>query len=86
MEDHTERRVDGECAGIRNLETGAEYTQRIALTPPGPTADSVTFFPDPQEYCFPVTIGGGCLAFFGFIGEDSGEALADSYIRTNPYE
>ena len=78
--------VRSECAGIRNLETGAEYTQRIALTPPGPTADSVTFFPDPQEYCFPVTIGGGCLAFFGFIGEDSGEALADSYIRTNPYE
>lgn len=77
--------VRGECAGLRNLETGAEYTQRIALTPAAPMADSVTMIPEPQEYCFPVSIDAGCMMCFEIMDEGPGNVIKDAYMRTNPY-
>ena len=60
--------------------------KRITFAPPGPTADSVTFFPDQQEYSFSVPLGAGRLSFLGVIGKESSEAIAASCVRTNLYK
>ncbi len=59
--------VRGECKGLRDLETGREYTQRIALPQPSHMMDATTVIPERQEYCYPVTVGAGCLMFFEVI-------------------
>ena len=55
--------VRGECKGLRNLETGAVYTERIALPKPSHMMDATTVIDEPQEYCYPVTVGAGSLTF-----------------------
>ena len=49
--------------GLRDLETGAEYTQRIALPLPSHMMDATTVIPEPAEYLFPVQVGAGSLKF-----------------------
>ena len=59
--------VRSDCKGLRDMETGLEYTQRIALPPPSHMMDAVTLIPEPQEYAFPVQIGAGQLMFLEII-------------------
>jgi hypothetical protein len=59
--------VRGECKGLRNLETGALYTERLALDLPSHMADATTVIPEPQEYCFPVPVGAGSLTFLEVV-------------------
>lgn len=56
--------VRGECSGIRDLETGRVYTERIALPLPSHMMDATTTIPEPAEYSYPVTVGAGALMFF----------------------
>lgn len=56
--------VRGECSGIRDLETGKVYTERIALPLPSHMMDATTTIPEPAEYSYPVTVGAGALMFF----------------------
>jgi hypothetical protein len=56
--------VRGECSGIRDLETGKVYTERIALPLPSHMMDATTTIPEPPEYRYPVTVGAGALMFF----------------------
>ncbi len=59
--------VRGECKGLRDLETGAEYTERIAMPLPSHMMDATTVIPEPAEYLFPVRVGAGSLKFFELI-------------------
>ncbi|MBE5793246.1 MAG: hypothetical protein E7323_00995 [Clostridiales bacterium] len=86
MQDTVNIIVRGECKGLRNLETGAEYTERIALSLPSHMADATTVIPEPPEFSFPVPMAGGSLMFFEVIGADASGAIEDSYLHTNPYE
>ncbi|MBR4068280.1 MAG: hypothetical protein IKK08_06580 [Clostridia bacterium] len=56
--------VRGECSGIRDLETGKVYTERIALPLPSHMMDATTTIPEPPEFSYPVTVGAGALMFF----------------------
>ncbi|MBP3541332.1 MAG: hypothetical protein J6K72_05915 [Clostridia bacterium] len=59
--------VRGECKGLRNLETGVLYTERLALDLPSHMADATTVIPEPQEYCFPIPVGAGSLTFLEVV-------------------
>ena len=59
--------VRGECKGIRNMETGAMYTQRIALPLPQHHIDATTVIPEEQEYRFEIPVGAGTLNFFEVV-------------------
>ncbi len=59
--------VRGECKGFRNLETGAVYTERIALPLPAHMMDATTVIPEPPEFCFPIPVGAGSLVFLELL-------------------
>jgi len=59
--------VRGECKGLRDLETGAMYTQCVALPTPKHHIDATTVIPEAPEYRFEIPVGGGNLMFFEVV-------------------
>lgn len=67
MHDTVQLIVRGECGGIRDVETGRVYTEKLKLPEPHMKGDATAVIPEPTEYAFPVTIGAGQLKFFEII-------------------
>ena len=67
MHESVEVIVRGECTGIRDLETGRVYTEKLKLPEPQMKGDATAVIPEPTEYAFPVVIGAGRLMFFEVI-------------------
>lgn len=67
--------VKGDCAGIRDLESGAVYPTSGITPRPGRHGDSATLIEEPVEHIVPVTVSGGRLMFFAPVrGQDRGRA------------
>ena len=67
MHESVEVIVRGECTGIRDLETGRVFTEKLKLPEPHMKGDATAVIPEPTEYAFPVVIGAGRLMFFEVI-------------------
>jgi len=67
MHDTVNLIVRGECQGIRDIESGRVYTERLKLPEPHMKGDATAVIPEPTEYAFPITIGAGQLKFFEVI-------------------
>ena len=64
MRDTCQVIVRGECRGLRDIETGREYTQCKALPLPGHRGDATSEIPEPPEFAFDVTMFPGRYMFF----------------------
>jgi len=59
--------VRGDCEGIRDIETGRVFKDKIAMPKPGHRGDATTEIDEPLEYAFPVTLYPGQFMFFEVI-------------------
>lgn len=59
--------VRGECNGLRDLETGRVYSEKLTLAAPSTRQDSATVIDEPIEYAFEVPVFGGQSMFFEII-------------------
>lgn len=59
--------VRGECNGIRNIETGQVFTEKITLPKPGMKGDATSVIPEPTEYAYNIGVGPGMLSFFEIL-------------------
>ena len=59
--------VRGECNGLRDLETGRVYSEKLTLAAPSTRQDSATVIDEPVEYAFEVPVFGGQSMFFEII-------------------
>ena len=59
--------VRGECNGLRDLETGRVYSEKLTLAAPSTRQDSATVIEEPVEYAFEVPVFGGQSMFFEII-------------------
>ena len=46
--------VRGECKGLRDIETGRVYDEKLTMLKPGKKGDATTVIPEPTEYAFEV--------------------------------
>ena len=59
--------VRGDCEGIRDIETGRVFRDKIAMPKPGHRGDATTEIDEPLEYAFPVQLYPGQFMFFEVI-------------------
>lgn len=56
--------VRGECKGIRDLETGKVYSEKLTLFVPDKRQDAATVIDEPVEYVFEIPVSRGQDIFF----------------------
>lgn len=56
--------VRGDCKGLRDLETGKVYEEKLTLPKPGMKGDATSVIPEETEYAFEVTLFPGRMMFF----------------------
>lgn len=56
--------VRGECRGLRDLESGRIYEEKLTLFVPDKRQDAATVIEEPVEYVFEIPIGRGADLFF----------------------
>lgn len=59
--------VRGDCKGLRNIETGRVYTEKLAMPKPGHRGDATTEIDEPLEYAFHVQMYPGQFMFFEIL-------------------
>ncbi|MBQ4086579.1 MAG: hypothetical protein IJC54_08455 [Clostridia bacterium] len=59
--------VRGACRGLRDLETGREYTAALPLPRPNCRGDATTVIPEPEEFAFEVPVWPGRSVVFEVI-------------------
>ena len=59
--------VRGECKGLRDLETGELFANRLALALPHMKGDATTVIEEPAEFAFHVKMGAGTFRFFELV-------------------
>ena len=67
MPDSIQVIVRGECKGLRDIETGRVYDEKLTMPKPGKKGDATTVIPEPTEYAFEVQMFPGRMMFFEVI-------------------
>ena len=67
MPDSIQVIVRGECKGLRDIEIGRVYDEKLTMPKPGKKGDATTVIPEPTEYAFEVQMFPGRMMFFEVI-------------------
>lgn len=67
MRDKVQVIVRGECSGLRNIETGHVYTDKLPLPRPAHRGDAVSVIEEEPEFAFEVPLWPGQFMFFEII-------------------
>ena len=67
MPDSIQVIVRGECKGLRDIETGRVYDEKLTMPKPGKKGDATTVIPEPTEYAFEVQMFPGRMMFVEVI-------------------
>jgi len=59
--------VRGECKGIRDLESGKVYSEKLTVFVPDKRQDAATVIDEPVEYAFEIPVWGGRDIFFEIL-------------------
>ncbi len=59
--------VRGECAGLRDIESGKVYTEKLTMPKPGMKGDATSVIPEETEYAFEIPFFPGQLKFFEIL-------------------